>query len=109
MAQSRGEQSLVPDPPEPSPLLRQVAKEVVAAEAVLVRLDCASSVFPVSSLRVRLAICISDLIVAADPNRPHRHHRPLLVVLLLVVLLLVVLLLVVLLLVVLLALVEEAM
>ena len=81
MAQSRGEQSLVPDPPEPSPLLRQVAKEVVAAEAVLVRLDCASSVFPVSSLRVRLAICISDLIVAADPNRPHRLHRPLLVVL----------------------------
>ena len=80
MAQSRGEQSLVPDPLEPS---RQVAKEVVAAEAVLVRLDCASSVFPVS-LRVRLAICISDLIVAADPNRPHRLHRlhrPLLVVL----------------------------
>ena len=130
MAQSRGEQSLVPDPPEPSPLLRQVAKEVVAAEAVLVRLDCASSVSPVSSLRVRLAICISDLIVAADPNRPHGLHRPLLVVLVggLVVRLLVVLaggllvLLVVLLLVVLegvsplvvvflvvLALVEEAM
>ena len=123
MARSRGEQSLVPAPPEPSPLLRQVAKEVVAAEAVLVRLDCASSVFPVSSLRVRLAICISDLIVAADPNRPHRLHRPLLVVLagslvvcllvvlllvvLLVVLLLVVLLLVVLLLVVLLLVLVE--
>ena len=100
VAQSRGEQSLAPDLPEPSPLLRQVAKEVVAAEAVLVRLDCASSVFPVSSRRVRLAICISDLIVAADPNRPnrlhsphclHRLHRPLLVVCLLVVLLLVVL------------------
>ena len=114
MAQSRGEQSLAPDPPELSLLLRQVAKEVVAAEAVLVRLDCASSVFPVSSLRVRLAICISDLIVAADPNRPHRLHRPLLVVCLLVVLLLVVLarslvvLLLVVLLLVVLALVEEA-
>ena len=47
---------------------------------MLVHLDCASPVSPVSLLD-RLAICISDLIVAADPNRPHRLHRPLLVVL----------------------------
>ena len=110
MARSWGEQSLVPAPPEPSPLLHQVAKEVVA-KTMLVHLDRASPVSPVSLLD-RLAICISDLIVAADPNRPHRLHRPLLVVLVggLVVRLLVVLAggLVVRLLVVL-ALVEEAM
>ena len=76
----------MPAPPEPSPLLHQVAKEVVA-KTMLVHLDCVSPV----SLLDRLAICISDLIVAADPNRPHRLHRPLLVVCLLVVLLLVVL------------------
>ena len=113
MAQSRGEQSLVPDPPEPSPLLRQVAKEVVV-KTMLVHLDCVSSISPVSLL-VHLAIRISDLLVAADPNRPRRLHRPLLVVCLLVVLLLVVLarslvvLLLVVLLMVVLALVEEAM
>ena len=85
----------------------------VVVKTMPVHLDCVSSISPVSLL-VHLAIRISDLLVAADPNRPHRLHRPLLVVLagslvvcLLVVLLLVVLLLVVLALVVL-ALVEEA-
>ena len=75
----------------------------VVVKTMPVHLDCVSSISPVSLL-VHLAIRISDLLVAADPNRPHRLHRPLLVVCLLVVLLLVVLvvfLLVVLLLVVL--------
>ena len=38
-----------------------------------VHLDCVSSISPVSLL-VHLAIRISDLLVAADPNRPHRLH-----------------------------------
>ena len=48
---SRGEQSLAPSSPEPSPLLHQVAKEVVA-KTMLVHLHCASPV----SLLGRLAI-----------------------------------------------------
>ena len=74
----------------------------VVVKTMPVHLDCVSSISPVSLL-VHLAIRISDLLVAADPNRPHRLHHPLLVVFLLVVLVgwLVVLLLVVLLLVVL--------
>ena len=48
---SRGEQSLAPVSPEPSPLLHQVAKEVVA-KTMLVHLHCASPV----SLLDRLAI-----------------------------------------------------
>ena len=81
----------------------------VVAKTMPVHLDCVSSISPVSLL-VHLAIRISDLLVAADPNRPHRLLRPFLVVFLLVVFLLVVLVggLVVLLLVVLL-LVEGAM
>ena len=85
----------------------------VVVKTMPVHLDCVSSISPVSLL-VHLAIRISDLLVAADPNRPHRLHRPLLVVCLLVVLLLVVLarslvvLLLVVLLLVVLALVEEA-
>ena len=72
----------------------------VVAKTMPAHLDCVSSISPVSLL-VHLAIRISDLLVAADPNRPHRLLRPLLVVFLLVVLVggLVVLLLVVLLLV----------
>ena len=69
----------------------------VVVKTMPVHLDCVSSISPVSLL-VHLAIRISDLLVAADPNRPHRLLRPLLVVFLLVVLVggLVVLLLVVL-------------
>ena len=50
---SRGEQTLAPSPPEPSPLLHQVPKEVVA-KTMLVHLDCASPV----SLLDRLAILL---------------------------------------------------
>ena len=48
---SRGEQEIAPSSPEPSPLLHQVAKEVVA-KTMLVHLHCASPV----SLLDRLAI-----------------------------------------------------
>ena len=57
----------------------------VVAKTMPAHLDCVSSISPVSLL-VHLAIRISDLLVAADPNRPHRLLRPLLVVFLLVVL-----------------------
>ena len=40
---SRGEQEIAPSSPEPSPLLHQVAKEVVA-KTMLVHFDCVSSV-----------------------------------------------------------------
>ena len=53
VARSWGEHFLVPAPPEPSPLLRQVAKEEVA-KTMLVHLDCVSPV----SLLDRLAILL---------------------------------------------------